>query len=426
MAKQTDSIDRFFRLPEVQCLLTIARSDNALIALDVQRREISWTQFMGWLLDPVRVGSELAASRLGPLVQIVMERWPASSASVETLRGHDVEVVHEVVPELIVAGAGRLDLMIRCQIADATVRVLIENKIDAVEHVEQLAGYVAHHAAGSDVVLPILIELGDTPTGKSTCNSAACLNRYDITSWLESITAPPQLVDGYLALFKAWDTAAEVRAYHWRTIERLREVSDPPSAWRLIEGWFVANEMPFYHEVLNDPTLVSVLERHGFDPPDLHGRMKSEHDILKLTKPGWTLYPCRSDQPGVQIHYECDGRGKMRLDIEVYPYEGGITKDPGRVAQLEVQLQIKAELHRRVRAMLRGACLDVDQRRLSPPDTPAANSAGRFISGLGVDCTPAQHAAFVANVICVVTPLIDAIIMLLRQDESTRRESSDG
>jgi hypothetical protein len=80
--------------------------------------------------------------------------------------------------------------------------------------------------------------------------------------------------------------------------------------------------------------------------------MKVEHDILTISKPGWTFYPCGGDAKGVQIHFECTGKGKLRLDIGVHPYEGSIEKKSDRLETLKVQLSLKAELHHRIREVL--------------------------------------------------------------------------
>ena len=162
MARLDRDIDNFFNLPEVKRLISIARSDNSLIALDVQRREVSWTKFMAWLLNPVRHDLEVVAERLQPLLDLTLQRSP-TGAPIPT--GQPIQTVITVAAEHDAGEAGRLDLFIRCRVGGKAVRLLIENKIDALEHHEQLAGYVQHHGVkcGDDTLLPILIELGDAP-----------------------------------------------------------------------------------------------------------------------------------------------------------------------------------------------------------------------------------------------------------------------
>ncbi len=421
---QANAIKDFFLLPDVHQLLTIARSDNALVALDVQHREVSWTKFMAWLLDPARQGQELAASRLQGLVHLAQNKLPDETGEaigqqylgrLKALVDQPVVSVLEVKPEDSAKQSGRLDLMVRCEIgAGETVRLLIENKIGASEHDEQLSGYVRHHhpIAGGDVLLPVLLEIGDEPAGSSTCTWAACLDRSDAAMWLGSLESCPAIARDYLAVFDAWNLAARLRVEQRLAIEVIRELPGKHPEWTLIESWLVANEIPFYLEALEHPELTRVLKKNRFAEPETLGRMKSDHDMLKLTKPGWTLYPCGDDAEGVQIHLECDGRGKMRLDIEIFPYEGSIAKKPGRLKELKRQLVFKARLHHLVRAALDGGefgpVVTVSTRGRQNPDLPSTNSAGRFESGLTSDCTPDQHALYMASVIKAVSPLIDS------------------
>jgi len=432
VSENTNSAEHFFHLPEVQCLLEIARSDNALIALDVQRREISWTQFMAWLLDPVRHGQDVAISRLAGLLSISLGKLPGATDDdigkkhldrLIDLRGRPIASVLEVKAEDSAKQAGRLDLMVLCEMATGQViRLLIENKIDASEHDRQLSGYVGYHhpIAGEDVLLPVLVDVGDSPSDESTCSWAACLNRADMIAWLDGLAPLPHIAADYLAVFRAWEVASKLRVDQSVAIDAIRKEPDTIPEWPLIDAWLTEKETPFYLEALLVPELAHALEVHGYAEPETPGRMQSSSDMLKLTKPGWTMYPCRPDEKGVQIHLECDGRGKMRLDIEIYPYEGSITKKPDRLAALRRQLEFRAELHRQVRPRLAGldygAGMKLVTKSLRDPESPKANSAGRFDGGLDEGCTPGQHARFIAAVVEKITPEIDQACKLVQDN----------
>lgn len=423
MAKPAKDIQAFFNLPEVQRLLTIARSDNALIALAVQRREISWTQFMAWLLDPDRVPAHVARERTADLIRIALSKLPGQATNPHArrlvqIRDKQLDAVIDATPEQSVGKAGRIDLVVCTRFGEDTLRLLIENKIDADEHAEQLAGYVAHYQRkhAGELFLPILIDLGDSPAEQSTCPWAPCLDRSDIADWLSAMRDAPTLAQDYLAMFEAWDIGLALPKQYQSAIDRYRSMKNPPTEWRLIEYWLSDDGRSFYQATFEDPVLTQTLADHGFDEPESVGRMKSSHGIVKLAKPSWTLYPCGHDQPGVQVHFECDGRGKLRLDIEVYPYVGSIEKKPDRMAALAKQLELKAKLHAAVRPALTQlqmpAGVRLGQRKLSPPETPKANSAGRFVREAGEECTPGEYAGFISRVVHAVSPGIDEIVSL--------------
>ena len=99
---------------------------------------------------------------------------------------------------------------------------------------------------------------------------------------------------------------------------------------------------------------------------------------------------------------------------QIFPYEGSIAKKPERLKELKRQLKFKAKLHHHVRAVLDsgkfGAAVKVSTRGRQAPDAPSTNSAGRFESGLPLDCEPEQHAMYMACVIDGLAPTIDAVV----------------
>jgi hypothetical protein len=63
------AFETFYEKRKVQRLLSIARSDNPVLALGVGRRELSWSHFMAWLMDPLY--NESAQVFVTALVDIV-------------------------------------------------------------------------------------------------------------------------------------------------------------------------------------------------------------------------------------------------------------------------------------------------------------------------------------------------------------------
>ncbi|MEM6260637.1 MAG: PD-(D/E)XK nuclease family protein [Planctomycetota bacterium] len=382
MARPAADIESFFNLTEVQRLLDIARSDNALIALAVHRREICWTQFMGWLLDPGRVPAHISRERTADLIHIALSKLPDQTANPDggrLVQIHDrkLETVLDVSPEQSAGKAGRIDLVVCTRFGKDTLHLLIENKIDATEHTEQLTGYVAYYLRKrtGELLLPILIELGDNPAEISSCSWAPCLTRSDITEWLGRLDDAPSIAHDYRTIFEAWNIGAQLRVRYQKTIDKILSMKEPPEDWRLIKDSIVANEQSFYQVAFNTPLLANALDDFGFSEPESMGRLKAEHAILVLAKPKWTIYPGEHKECGVQIHFECDGRGRLRMDVRNYPYEGSIENKPDRMVGLADQLALKAELQERVRAVLQEVKLPggvaLNQSGLRKPQSPA-------------------------------------------------------
>jgi hypothetical protein len=373
-----------FTRPDVQRLLEIARSTNALVALAVERRELSWTRFMAWFLDPARHDPSIASDRLSKLIH------------------RNVTSILTVLPEQSVGKKGRVDLLIECQVAAGRSTVLIENKIDHREHAGQLAAYVQ---AVDGEVLPLFIELGDAPARKCSCSTAACLDRRQVADWLRSCEPLPSIAQDYLQLFEAWDIASTLRRSCVSEIDATVDAETPPPEWSLVQHWLKGDETPFYEAVLETPVLVDAMNRHGFES-GTSGRMRSENAILKLWSESWTHQP-QPPQRGVQVHFEANGKGKLHLHIELYPYIGSVGKNRQLLKLYRPQLQLRTRLHEIIRpALYKIPGITVNDRSLRKVDDPAANSAGSFVSGLGANCTPQEHADFIARTIDAVAPVI--------------------
>jgi len=93
MPSATDAFDKLLQIPETRRLLEIARSDNPLIALAVTKREISWTQFQAWLLDPVRHPGPLGSRFLEALLTTAL---PDIGKAIDRGKAADLSAVHHL------------------------------------------------------------------------------------------------------------------------------------------------------------------------------------------------------------------------------------------------------------------------------------------------------------------------------------------
>lgn len=216
----------------------------------------------------------------------------------------------------------------------------------------------------------------------------------------------------YLDVFTAWDVAAALRRDERRLIESIEMPNDPPAEWSLVRDWLAGGDQPFFEEVLNDSRLKAVLDQHGFDRCDTEGRILGRNNVLKITKASRSLTGKGPGPETVNIHFEARERGELRLDVEVAPYEGSIANRPDRMADLKPLLKLKASVLAVVRSTSKEIPdpenrLGITFRGLRRAEKPSTLTAARFDIDLGTDCTPEEHAAFVADVIDAVTPVVD-------------------
>jgi len=272
----TDSIRQFLNRPQAKRLLAIARSDNPVLALDVVRRERSWTQAMGWLLDPQR-DPKTAKAYTGVMVRMLqstvkcawgrLEGDPQARRWLSGLRSFDFYsrvVVESAATEQRLGRAGRVDVLLRCRVGATPVTVLIENKIDTQERVDQLDGYVRYQAArqrDGGVMVPLLIELGDTPRGRSSCPWAVCWGREEAARWLQSVNLAPSVAGAYTEVFEAWDLGSALsRTVNGVVDDGLRSGGDHPDL-RLIRPWLSPPDVTLYREIAADRGLGDLLDQ---------------------------------------------------------------------------------------------------------------------------------------------------------------------
>ena len=61
--------------------------------------------------------------------------------------------------------------------------------------------------------------------------------------------------------------------------------------------------------------------------------------------------------------------------------------------------------------------LGIVLRGLRDPNSPSTCTSVKFDGGLTEDCTPAQHAAFAADVVDAITPVVDLMLAELGQGQ---------
>ena len=445
----SDRLSRLLADSGTQQLLSFLRSDNALIALGVTAREVAWSRFVGWLLDPNIQAGKTSLCFLSVLVEqslkCISHGKNEYSDAVEhrnvtallQLIGQRPTAIRAVKVENVEGDAGRSDVVIACEIGSVALTVLIENKIRASEHTDQLRDYVAEHFRRSKptaLLLPVLVQLGDDPAKCATCPWAVCWSRSDVAKWFNEATrrcetaglTVPLLVRQYLDLFQAWDVAADLRKRHRDTILQVQEQAASSEEWRLLEPWLALQDREFFNQVLQNTTLREALKLHEFDQVTTKGRLKGEHGFLIITKKLWTLPPPGVGAETVNVHIECKGLQSIQLDAEVFPYEGSLGKKQERLKKLAPVLALKAQVHRQLRMALAedeplAAWGKASFARLRDPDDPATCKVTRFAKDLLTSISASEYAGLLADIITHISLIVDQELAKLAVTATKRR-----
>ncbi len=426
-------------LPEVERLVTILRSDNPLIAIGVTRREVSWTQFLAWLLDPVRHPGRLGPLFLEALLDTahddvvtlldVRSSIPLENAAmlreIAALGGRTVTEVQSAQAEVIGDAKGRMDLLVRCRVGRQPLAVLIENKIRAEESTDQLQGYVEDTLSklqAEELLLPMLVAVGDDVREAASCVWAVVWNRDRTKRWLElgrerchaEDLEPPRLVNDYLEVFESWDLASQLRKYHWSLLEKVWEEEPTAVDWRLLNGPLAVSDWHFFQEVAADSVLRKTVRRHDMEVcVDLEGY----NDELKVLSQRWTMHPAGTGASAVNVHFEARQRGVLRLDVELYPYEKNI-EARGLTQHFAAQIDLKSRLVSALRHALietrQAEAFSAHKKQLRPADKPDAATAVKFDPAPGAVDSPAGCARHFSDVIEQATPLVEGVVQNLK------------
>ncbi len=423
-------------LPEVERLVTILRSDNPLVALGVTTREVRWTQFLAWLLDPVRHPGRIGPLFLEALLDTahddvvtlldgglsIPQENAAMLREIAALRGRTVTEVQSADAEVIGDAKGRMDLLVRCRVGRQPLAVLIENKIRAEESTDQLQRYVKDTLSklpAEELLLPMLVAVGDYVREAASCVWAVVWNRDRTKRWLElgrerchaEGLEPPRLVNDYLEVFESWDLASHLRKYHWSLLEKVHEEEPAAVDWRLLKGPLDVSDWHFFQEVAADSVLRETVRRH-----DLEVRVNSSQGYnagLQVFLQQWTIYPVGADAKAVNVHFESRQRGDCRLDVELYPYVKNI-QSRGLTGHFTAQLDRKARLIGGLRDALippgQGVTVHPHRKRLRPADKPDAATAVKFELARVAADSPAECARHFSEVIEQVTPIVDGVV----------------
>jgi hypothetical protein len=135
----------------------------------------------------------------------------------------------------------------------------------------------------------------------------------------------------------------------------------------------------------------------------------------RIWKPSWKLPRPTGHERTLGIHFEARDRRELRVDVGPEPYVGGVDKKPELKAALAPVLERKARVIRALRYRLIGAAdiptrFDANAKRLLDPSQTASHGVVKFSGcGYGADPTPTQAARWFAEVIEVITPIIDDV-----------------
>lgn len=179
----TKAIIAFSNSPEFRELDAYYRRKSNFEILGIQRNETKHSRFIGWLLDPS--GSHgLGTFGLKKFLEVCVLSLHESKQHIplgnlapvldELIIGDAMITEATVSTELTLGKRGRIDIHVKCSIGASgerlkTLAILIENKVDSLEHDTQTVRYsewMREH--GADFDYSLLVYLTPVPTLKLT------------------------------------------------------------------------------------------------------------------------------------------------------------------------------------------------------------------------------------------------------------------
>ena len=188
----------------------------------------------------------------------------------------------------------------------------------------------------------------------------------------------------------------------------------------------------FFQAVSEEPLLARFLASDEWAPGHVYGPIHGRNAGLKVWKHAWRLSHLWPEEETVEVHFESRHRGRLQVDVEIYPYEGSIDKDSARLKALEGQLQLKRRLLTAIRnTVIRDSALCVSlgatTARLRDPDVVSTLGAVQFECDGDVADSPSAAAIYYVQVIQAVTPIIDqAVTAATRAPAWSRRPLDTG
>jgi hypothetical protein len=168
-------------------------------------------------------------------------------------------------------------------------------------------------------------------------------------------------------------------------------------------------DQQYFHHLRCDPALAAVLDRLGFTEVRVF-EMGSSAGIW-ISKPEWLVPHPAAHGEAVWVHFEALRPGECRLEIDTHPYVPGIGQKPEKLAEFAGALRRKAALLSKLRAAVmaeRGLhSLGASLSALRDPEAPDASTAVKFVTALPEGAPPAAAAAWVAEVVALVAPVVD-------------------
>lgn len=166
-------------------------------------------------------------------------------------------------------------------------------------------------------------------------------------------------------------------------------------------------ELHYHEEAVRYLRRGRLVSRGGFQPERItcHGPADNHRSLMVITKENWTLHTeegAADGYAGVNVHYESNGPGDLKLHCELYPRRGSESKkDRTRIQPL---LELKGEISRLIREIAQDEGWHTrfgahQKRTAAEPSDPKALMVLGFDLGL-----PAEHdvEAFCAKVEGVV------------------------
>ena len=175
------------------------------------------------------------------------------------------------------------------------------------------------------------------------------------------------------------------------------------------------SDKQFFQLVSEEPSLTNVLVGEEWAPIHVYGPIHGRNAGIKVWKHVWRLSHMWPGSETIEVHFEARRRCRIQVDVEIYPYEGSIDKDPSRVRALQERLELKTRLLIAIReevmrdTVLR-ARLGATTTRLREPEAVPTLCAVQFDSKRDISESSSAAAQFYASVILAVSPIIDRTI----------------